>query len=174
MNGRGKFGGKVQEQYGSHSSLLLYDSVRSYTHKNILSSFKQHYKTTVAVMPGEMTPLFAASWRPLEQAFFKAAMRHRWNKWLAEGEAEFTASGKSRHGLMNHGKSYLLISLIKKSFVECGSALEGDSDFNILHSKLKRQLRAEERASVDEPSTSGEPSGMTDRFRRNRRRLILW
>lgn len=37
--------------------LLVMDSATSHTEKSVMSSFKQHYATAIAIIPGGMTPL---------------------------------------------------------------------------------------------------------------------
>ena len=73
-------------------SCLVYGSVSSHTRKAAIASFKRHYNTTVAVIPGGMTPLL----QPADSYWnktFKSAMKHRWLELLQSGEVEYTKSG---------------------------------------------------------------------------------
>jgi hypothetical protein len=78
--------GKRPQGMFKPKSLVVYDSATSHIKKTVLSSFRQHYITDVAVIPGGMTPLLQladVSWnRP-----FKRLMKNKWIQWLADGEA---------------------------------------------------------------------------------------
>lgn len=81
--------------FWKRESLLALDSAPSHLKKTTLSSFKQHYYTTVAVISGGMTPIL----QPADVHWnkpFKTAMREKWLHWLTEGEKEFTRSGRRK------------------------------------------------------------------------------
>ena len=71
--------------------LFVFDSATSHTKKTVLSSFRQHYSTKVAIIiiPGGMTPVLQPADVRLNKPF-KAAMRDKWLDWLTTGEAAFT------------------------------------------------------------------------------------
>ena len=63
--------------------------------KTVISSFKQHYNTEVAIIPGRMTPVL----QPADVHWnkpFKTTMREKWIQWLSDGEVEYTCSGKRK------------------------------------------------------------------------------
>jgi hypothetical protein len=124
-------------------SCLVYDSVSSHTKTATIASFKRHYNTTVAVIPGGMTPLL----QPADSHWnktFKSAMKRRWLDWLQSGKAEYTKSGHRKRA------SYSLVAewvseswqevpddLISRSFLECGLFPLRGHGLAELHSKLR-------------------------------------
>ena len=122
-------------------SIIVYDSATSHLQKTVLSSFRQHYSTVVAVIPGGMTPVLQpadVSWnRP-----FKTSMREKWLQWLADGEAEYTNSGKRRSASyemivnwVSQSSKEIAEDIIRKSFVVCG-ILRNEVDAAQYHPKL--------------------------------------
>jgi hypothetical protein len=142
-------------------SLLVYDSVSSHTKASILASFKRHYNTTVAVIPGGMTPLLQPAdshWnRP-----FKAMMKRKWLDWLQCGEAEYTKSGKRKQAVydlvarwVSESWKEVPVDVIQRSFIECGLFPDGEQE--VLHGKLRAVL--EEKCM---PPDEDVPTGLTD------------
>lgn len=142
-------------------AVLVMDSAPAHLKNTTKTSFKQHYNTSLSVIPGGLTPLL----QPADVVWnkpFKAAMRKHWEDWLRNGAAEFTRTGKRRSA------SYLTVAqwvreawdtvshdLIKQSFVQCG--LVGSQDQDMLHSSL-RELMCTGTPSLQ----ANDPSGLTD------------
>ena len=141
------------------SSLIVFDSATSHLKRTTISSFKQHYNTEVAIIPGGMTPLL----QPADVHWnkpFKSAMRDKWLQWLSEGEEEYTASGKRKSASYEMVVNWVSecwkaipIELIQKSFVQCGMPWSSPDQ---LHERL-RCLLADEQFEQAEEHT-----GLTD------------
>lgn len=144
-------------------SILIMDSAKPHLKTTVKSSFKQHYKTELVIIPGGLTPLLQPAdvhWNKT----FKSEMRNLWSEWLKNGEQEFSKSGKRRSA------SYLMIAqwvkiswekvsadLIKQSFTECG--LYVDRSVESLHSRLQEMIKKIPNTSFDDGE---EKSGLTD------------
>jgi hypothetical protein len=76
-------------------SMIVLDSAPSRMKKTVSSSFKQHYNTHVAIIPGGMTPLLQPADVHWNKSF-KSSMKERWLQWLAEGGEEYTRGGKRK------------------------------------------------------------------------------
>jgi hypothetical protein len=141
--------------------MLVLDSATMHLKKTVISSFKQHYNTQVAIIPSGMTPILQPAdvhWnRP-----FKTAVKEKWLQWLSKGEVEFTRTGKRKsafyemvvHWIFQCWKA-LSQDLIAKSFRECGIVGEGPDEF---HQRLRLILQ-DELANEQEEE---EHSGLTD------------
>jgi hypothetical protein len=143
-------------------SLLVMDSASSHTRKTVLSSFKQHYSTTAAIIPGGMTPLL----QPADVVWnkpFKTKMRQRWIDWLAEGEKEFIKSRKCKSASyklicrwVSQSWSEITADLICKSFADCGITKRNDDDC-LYHETLLDVLQDKGVQDIEEDHT-----GLTD------------
>jgi hypothetical protein len=143
-------------------SLLVMDSASSHTRKTVLSPFKQHYSTTVAIIPGGMTPLL----QPADVVWnkpFKTKMRQRWIDWLAEGEKEFIKSRKCKSASyklicrwVSQSWSEITADLICKSFADCGITKRNDDDC-LYHETLLDVLQDKGVQDIEEDHT-----GLTD------------
>lgn len=95
----------------------------------------------VAVIPGGKTPLLQpadVTWNKL----FKGLLKDKWIQWLADGEAEYTKSGKRKSASYEMvvkwvSQSWKEISEenIRMSFVNCG-ILRKQGDAGNYHSRL--------------------------------------
>lgn len=144
-------------------SLLVMDSAKPHLKTTVKSSFKQHYKTELAIIPGGLTPLLQPAdvhWNKT----FKSEIRNSWCEWLKSGEQDFTKSGKRRSA------SYLMIAqwvkaawgnvpvdLVKRSFPECGLCM--GRNIESLHRRLRGLLQKDELSSANDIE---EGSGLTD------------
>jgi hypothetical protein len=77
------------------SSLIVFDSATSHLKRTTISSFKQHYNTEVAIIPGGMAPLL----QPVDVHWnkpFKSAMRDKCCRGLAREKknTQLVARGK--------------------------------------------------------------------------------
>ncbi|XP_062517303.1 uncharacterized protein LOC134192574 [Corticium candelabrum] len=136
------------------------DSATSHLKKTVISSFKQHYNTEVAIIPGGMTPVL----QPADVHWnkpFKTTMREKWIQWLSDGEVEYTRSGKRKsasYEMVVHWVSEcwkaLSNDLIHQSFLSCGITGEASVRF---HQRLQLILQDEAVNDKDE-----EASGLTD------------
>lgn len=151
---------KRPEAIWKRSTLLVYDSVSRHINRSILASFKRHYNTTVAVIPGGMTPLL----QPADSHWnkpFKTNMRQKWLEWLRSGDREYTRTGKRKRA------SYEVVAQwvsdawkevpqepIRKSFTECGLFTDSASGNGLecLHSKLR--ILEDKEALVEEEDAS--------------------
>lgn len=142
-------------------AVLVMDSAPAHLKHATKTSFKQHYNTSLSVIPGGLTPLLQPAdvvWnRP-----FKAAMKEKWLNWLQGGDVEFTRTGKRRSA------SYLTVAvwvkeswdqvsedLVRDSFVKCG--LVGHQEEGTLHSHLRDTMAKGAPCFAD-----AEATGLTD------------
>lgn len=147
-------------------SLLVFDSATSHTKKTTLSSFKQHYSTTVAVIPGGMTPLLQppdVSWNKP----FKCRMREKWLKWLSEGEVQYTQQGKRKSASYEMIVEWISESwkeipedTIRQSFIVCG--IVKTKEGNSYHLRLDAVLSGCAIEEISDSNIEEECSGLTD------------
>ena len=158
-------------------SSLVYDSVSSHTRKATIASFKQHYNTTLAMIPGGMTPLL----QPADSHWnktFKSAMKHRWLERLQSGVVEYTKSGNRKRapyslvaGWVSECCNEVPEDMISRSFIECELFPLRGHGLEELHRKLRsvweENVNAEEEDShtgiTDEEDVSEEERSDEDR-----------
>ena len=151
-------------------SVILFDSYGSHIAPPILASFQRHYKTTVGVVPGGMTPLLQGIDTHINKSL-KSVLKQRYKEFMRSGEAEYTRGGNKK------GPSYQQLvdwcsvawremdtDLIKRSFTQTSVTNSGEVQPDHLHSKLRALIGGEKtveelRKEVDEEQ---DPSGLTD------------
>ena len=116
--------------------LLVWDSCRAHLTSSVREAL-QDRQIDVAVIPGGLTPIL----QPLDVVLnrpFKMAMRRRWENWMVNGKADYTAGGHrrapSREQLVKwavEAWKELPSDLVKKSFLKTGisNAMDGTEDY---------------------------------------------
>ena len=76
-------------------SHILLDSYKSHNQKEVLASFSLHYKTTVGVVSGGMTPLLHGMDTHINWPL-KADLRKRYKEFMRSEDVEYTRFGNKK------------------------------------------------------------------------------
>ena len=131
------------------------DSYGSHIKEEVSESLRSHCATKVLVIPPKMTGVLKLLDISLNSSF-KAALHRGWLDWLINGPKEMTAKGYRRPpsyqavvDMMLKVVHSLLLESIRKSFLVCGIASEGEKvPENELNERLKQLLVAPENARM--------------------------
>ena len=139
---------------------LVLDRHRSHTHETSVSHLDKRHNTRSIFIPGGMTSVL----QPCDVVWnkpMKDRVREKWNDWMANGEQQFTRTGKRKRA------SYIMVTewvvdawqsipreMITLSFEKCG--ITGAGTVDLLHSSLRHLVETGE--ALDDEVQSGNES----------------
>ena len=148
---------------------ILFDSYPAHTNSTVTGSFKQHYNTTVGVVPGGMTPLLQGIDTHINKSL-KTDIKKKYRDFMRNGVVELTRGGNKK------GSGYQLLvdwcseawaaidkDLIIRSFVQTGVTNTGVLEVANLHTNLRDLLEGNVEVEVIQQELEEEGStGLTD------------